>query len=74
MRPKCEDGFERVEQLPTKARSARSLRLIVGLSIPVYLLVTWVIAVWVPGYSFFALIPAVFALYSAAVLLSGRKE
>jgi hypothetical protein len=49
-------------------------RLVVGLSIPVYLLLTWIIAVWLPSYSYFALIPAVFALHSAAVLLSRRKE
>jgi hypothetical protein len=74
VRPKCEDGLERIEQHPTKPRSALSFRLVVGLSIPVYLLLTWIIAVWLPGNSFFALIPAVFALHSAAVLLSRRKE
>lgn len=74
MRPRCEDDPARVEQLPTKPRSALGFRLVIVLSIPVYVLLTWIIAVWLPGYSLFAVVPAVFALHSTAVLLSRRKE
>jgi len=74
VRKRRDDELALSDQFPAKPRSALRFRLVIVLSIPVYVLPTWVIAVWLPGYSFFAVIPAVFALHSAAILCSGRKE
>jgi hypothetical protein len=61
------------DAIPSRPRSSWGLRLVIGLSIPMYLAQVWVIMTWLPLYSFFALLPAVFALHSAVILLPRRK-
>jgi hypothetical protein len=56
-----------------RLRSPIVFRLILALSIPVYVGLTLLIAMWLPDYAILALIPAAFALHSAAFLLSGRE-
>jgi hypothetical protein len=58
---------------PPGSRSPPGFRVVLALSIPVYLALAWIITTWLPGYSFLALVPAVFAVHSAAILLSRRK-
>jgi hypothetical protein len=62
------------DTIPGEPRSSVSFRWVVALSIPACLVLVWIIPLWFPACSFLAIVPAIFALHSAAILLSGRKE
>ena len=68
-----EDGAVSDPSTP-EPRSQLGLRLIVALSILVYLGLAWIIVVWLPGYFFLALVPAMFALHSTPVLLTRNRQ
>jgi hypothetical protein len=55
-------------------RSYAGFRLIIALSVLVYLALTGLIIAWLPNYPLLALVPALLALHSVSVLLSRRKE
>lgn len=50
-------------------RLPRGSKVVIAVSVPVYLGLAWLIAALLPDYSFFALVPAAFGIHSATVLL-----
>jgi hypothetical protein len=62
------------DSFPPEPRLSSSFRIVVALSIPTYLAMTWVITVWLPNFYFLALIPIALAMHSGLILLSGREE
>lgn len=68
-----EHGSTRHKQEFRRAAMTRGTRAVLLASIPVYVLLTTALALWLPEYALLALIPIAFASHSAAVLLRGME-
>jgi hypothetical protein len=74
MREGFKEGLAMSESFPPETRLSSSFRVVIALSIPAYLAMTWAISAWLPAYSFLAVIPIALAMHSALILLSGKEE
>lgn len=55
----------------SRIEMSRGTKLVLLLSIPVYVFLTWLLAIWLPKYPIIASIPIVFAVHSTATLIRG---